>query len=79
MATLQIKRLPDDLHAELKRRAKAEHTTVSELATRMLRRELAFPSMSVWVAMVDAERPIRGRDLDVVAALDEARDEFDPR
>ncbi len=77
MATLQIKHLPDDLHAELRRRAGQEGTTLSEMATRMLRRQLALPSMSEWLATVRA-RPIRDVDIDVSAVLDEVRGDDDP-
>jgi plasmid stability protein len=40
MALLQIKNLPDDVHAALAARAKAEATTMSDLAAGMIAREL---------------------------------------
>lgn len=72
MATLQIKQLPDELHSALRARAQREGTTLSELVTRMLRRELALPSMTEWLATVQA-RPARGSDIDVAELLDEVR------
>jgi len=77
MATLQVKHLPDELHAQLRQRAAKEGTTLSELVTRMLRRELALPSMGEWLATVRA-RPIRAADVDVPELLDEVRAEHDP-
>lgn len=41
MATLQVKNLSDDRHAGLRARAEEEGTILSELVTRLLRRELA--------------------------------------
>jgi len=72
MATLQIKQLPDELHSALRERAQREGTTLSELVTRMLRRELALPSMTEWLASVQA-RPGRGTNIDVPELLDEVR------
>lgn len=77
MATLQVKNLPDDVHASLAARAAEQDVTMSELVTRMLRRELSRPTIEEWAARIssrdDAVRPI---DLDW--ALDEVRAEYDP-
>ena len=73
MANLQVKGLPDDLHEELRRRADADGTTLSELVTRMIRRELALPSIHDWLAEL-AARPVRDDDLDVESLMDEIRD-----
>ena len=72
MANLQVKGLPDDLHDELRRRAEADGTTMSDLVTRMIRRELAVPSLANWLAEL-ATRPARDGDLDVEALMDEIR------
>lgn len=77
MATLQIKQLPDELHAALRERARREGSTLTELVTRMLRRELALPSMTEWLATV-TERPLRGSDIDVEQLLYEVREDPDP-
>ena len=74
MATLQVKHLPDELHAALRERAQREGTTLSDLVTRMLRRELALPSMAEWLATLKAT-PRRDADVDVAALLDEVRAE----
>jgi antitoxin FitA len=73
MATLQVKNLPNDLHAQLRARADEEGTTLSELVTRLLRRELAVPSMRQWLAELETA-PEHG-ELDTVGAVDAAREE----
>lgn len=77
VATLQIKQLPDELHAALRERAQREGTTLSELVTRMLRRELALPSMTEWLAHLQA-RPSHGSDIDVAGLMGEVREDRDP-
>lgn len=74
VATIQVKNLPDDLHAALRRRAELEGTTLSDLITRMLRRELSRPSMAEWLSNADLA-PLDS-DVDVAGALDEVRGEW---
>lgn len=73
MATLQVKNLPDDLHAALKDRAGAEGMSLSEFVTVLLRRELALPSMAAWLRELRAA-PTH-ESVDVLGALDAVRDE----
>jgi antitoxin FitA len=73
VATLQVKNLPDALHARLRARAEEEGTTLSELVTRLLRRELAMPSMRHW--LTDLETAPEHGQLDTVRAVDAARDD----
>lgn len=71
-----MKNLPDDLHAALAARSKAQGVTMSEYVTRLLRRDLARPALEEWLeayGTVGERRPI-----DVVGALDAARVEYDP-
>ena len=72
VATLQVKNLPDELHARLRHRADEDGVTLSEYVTRLLRRDLDRPSMRQWLAE-RAGRPPRP-DVDVVSLLDEVRD-----
>jgi len=72
MAILQVKSLPDDLYAELQRRARDEGTTVSDFVTRMLRREFAKPSLADWLAEMPNTRLV-DEDVDVQAVMDEIR------
>jgi len=75
MPHLQVKNVPPDLHAALRRRAEAAGTTVSEYVTRVLRRDLALPSLDEWVAE-QSKRPWLDRDIDVAGVLDEVREDF---
>lgn len=71
MATLQVKNLPDDLHARLRQRAATEGVTLTDYVTRLLRRDLDRPSMREWLGAL-ADQPVRP-EVDVVAVLDEVR------
>lgn len=77
MANLQVKNIPDDVHAQLRARAAAEGRTLSELVATLLRREMALPSMSEWLVELDdvIERHPVHADIDVPALLDEVRGE----
>ena len=72
MAILQVKHVPDEVYDALKDRATHEHTTVSELVIRVLRRELSLPSMTSWLDEL-RQLPERTADIDVVSVLDEIR------
>ena len=72
MATLQVKHLPAELHDELKRRAARSGITMSELVTRMLRRELSLPTMADWLAELGTT-PVRDTDIDISALMDDVR------
>ncbi len=73
VANLQVRNLPDELHALLRQRAAEEGATLSEYVTRILRREATKPSLErfleEWRAL-----PTHA-DVDVAAALDVARAE----
>jgi plasmid stability protein len=71
MAALQVKDLPEELHAALRRRADEEGLTVSALVTRLLRKELALPSTGAWLDEM-RRRPGHAA-VDVTAALDAVR------
>lgn len=76
VSALQVKNLPDDLHAALVARARAQGVTMSEYVTRLLRRDLSRPTIEEWIA---GQGP-RGatRTIDVVGVLDQVRVEYDP-
>lgn len=78
MSTLQVKNLPEDLHAELVSRARAEHVTLSEFVTRTLRKELARPSLNSWVSSI-RDRGTTPRAIDSVAAVEAVRAEPEQR
>ena len=74
MANLQVKNVPEDLHAELRARAAREGTTLSELVTSLLRRELSLPSMAQWLDELETLEPFDVK-IDVPRLLDEVRGE----
>jgi len=76
MAALQVKNFPDDLHAKLRRRAAREGRSVSGYVLAILRDDLERPDWQEWFATLDTREPVVGftRE-DVIAAIDEARDE----
>lgn len=75
MATLQVKRVPDELYEAVRARASEEGITISELVLRVLRAEVEQPPLHLWLNELAArhEASGAGRDLDTVAALDEIR------
>ena len=75
MATLQVKRVPDELYEAVRARASEEGITISELVLRVLRAEVEQPPLHLWLNELTArhEASGAGRDLDTVAALDEIR------
>jgi len=78
MATLQVKRVPEDLHRALKDRAREYGVSMSDLVVQLLRRELALPSWSQWVAELESSLRDRARaEVDVEALMDEVRGEFE--
>lgn len=58
MANLQIKDLPDDLHEELRRRARMEGLTVRAYVERLIRTDQALPPRAEWFARVRARRRV---------------------
>lgn len=75
MATLQVKQLPDGLRDELRRRAHAEGTTMSELVIRILRVQLSLPSKGQWLADVEATRSGHPIEVDMESLMAGVREE----
>ncbi|MBD7918464.1 hypothetical protein H9657_09265 [Cellulomonas sp. Sa3CUA2] len=76
MATLQVKHLPEELHARLAERARRSGTTMSDYVTRLLERDLERPTVDEWLAAHPVPSP--HPRIDVVAALDTVRAEYAP-
>jgi plasmid stability protein len=78
MANLQIKNLPDHVHAELRRRARTEGLTVRAYVQRLIEADQALPSRAEWLGRVRARRPVEvGVPVADLVAAD--RDERTPR
>ncbi|MGI9119487.1 MAG: hypothetical protein ACR2G7_05095 [Acidimicrobiales bacterium] len=58
MGNLQIKDLPEEVHEELRRRARLEGMTVRSYVQRMIEADQALPPRSEWFARVRAQRPV---------------------
>lgn len=52
MVNVQVKRVPETLHAALKARARSRNISLNDLLLEMLDREMQRPSMHDWIARV---------------------------
>jgi plasmid stability protein len=75
MANLQVKNLPNDLHAKARARADAQHLTLSAYVARLIQRDVSEPSLDEWLAEVRKLR--RHDDIDIEKLMDEVRDEIE--
>jgi plasmid stability protein len=76
MATLHIRNLPEDVREGVVARSRRLGVTMSEYVTRVLRSDLAHPLFEDWAESVYTNAV--PREIDVIGALDAARDEYDP-
>ena len=58
VANLQIKDLPEDLHAELRRRARLEGVTLRAYVLGLIEADQQLPSRAEWLARVRSGRPV---------------------
>jgi hypothetical protein len=58
MATLQIKQVPEELHAELRRRAEGNRQTLRDYVLNVLEREVERPSIVDWLRDVRANEAV---------------------
>jgi len=58
VANLQIKALPDEVHEELRRRARFEGISVRDYVLRMIRDDLETPSKAEWAARMRSRSPL---------------------
>lgn len=73
MSAIQVKNLPESLHAELRRRAAEEGMTLSEYVLDVLRRDLTVPGQRQWLERLASRQPVGTTG--ALGALDEARGE----
>jgi hypothetical protein len=74
MATLQVKRVPDDLYAAARQRAESEGLSLSQYTLRLIERDLALPTLTEWLDELPRRRPI---DIDIEKLMDDVRAEFE--
>jgi len=72
---LQVRNLPDDVHEELRRRAKGAGMSLSEFVARELRRVAVTPTLEELFVRAEA----RGSRLSLTEATDIVRVERDAR
>ena len=58
MSNLQVKDVPDAVHAELRRRAQLSGRTIRDYMLDLIRRDLAAPSREEWLAAVRRLKPL---------------------
>jgi hypothetical protein len=73
MSAIQVKGVPEPLHAELRRRAEEEGMSLSEYVLDVLRRDLTVPGQRQWLERLGSREPVRTTG--VLDALDAARAE----
>jgi plasmid stability protein len=74
MGNLQIKNLPDDVHDELRRRAAEQGLSLRDYVVRLIRRDLAKPSVREWLTALD-ELPRTKLDRPVADYIRQDREE----
>jgi hypothetical protein len=58
VANLQIKDLPEDVHAELRRRARLEGVTVRSYVLGLIMKDQQLPSSAEWFMHIRSRRPV---------------------
>lgn len=73
MSNLQIKDLPEEIHEELRQRARLEGTTVRSYVLRLILEDQQLVPRQLWLARVRARRPVElGRPVSELIAEDRA-------
>jgi hypothetical protein len=77
---IQLKGISDEVHAELRRRARAEGVTIRDYVLRLIERDQARPSKQEWVRRVQQLTPRPVGTIEDLRADREGRDrELDDR
>lgn len=77
MSAIQIKRVPDDLHQALRKRADKQGVTLSDYVLALLRRDLERPTLDEWFKGVEQRAAVDLREIDVVEIIRAGREERD--
>ncbi|MBA3621516.1 MAG: hypothetical protein H0W51_04235 [Euzebyales bacterium] len=76
MGHLQVKNVPEDLHAELRRRARLEGETVRDYVLELIERDQRLPTKREWLERVRRRETVR-LDRPVAELIAEDREERD--
>jgi len=60
VSALQIKDIPEPLHAELRRRSAARNQTMRDYVLELIRRDQALPAPEDWLAGLEGLTPVPG-------------------
>jgi antitoxin FitA len=78
VSAIQIKKVPPELHARLRERARRDGRSLSEYALEVLERDLAMPTTREWLERLRQDEPVRGLTTeDIVNSIHEGRAERD--
>ncbi len=77
MASLQIKNVPDDLLAEVKRRAAQRHLTLRDYLLELIALDQRAPTLDDWLATLEGRPVVDLRPTATRDAIDGARDDRD--
>jgi plasmid stability protein len=78
MSAIQVKNVPDELHARLRVRARAEGRSIGDYVLYVLERDLALPTTREWLERLKEDEPVTGvSSEDILTALYEGRAERD--
>ncbi len=73
MGAIQVKNVPEDLHAAVRGRAAEEGMSVGEYVLGVVRRDLALPTQRGWLTDLASREAAEG--IDAASALSDSRTE----
>jgi hypothetical protein len=77
MANLQIKNMPEEMHEELRRRAKLRHVTVRDYVLDLIARDQKMTTMREWLEGIARLDPIDIGDVTAAELIAKGRAERD--
>jgi plasmid stability protein len=75
MGAIQVKDVPEELHAALRRRAIQEGMSLADYVLDLIRRDLGLPSRREWLERLATREPVDISREEILEALDDARAE----
>jgi hypothetical protein len=77
MGAIQVKQVPDDVHAAARERAAAQGRSLGEYVLELIRRDLAAPAADVWWDDITGGPALVGPGFDGARAVADARAEHE--
>jgi hypothetical protein len=77
MSNIQVKNVPEKLHAELRRRADEKGLTIRDYVLMLIEKDQRIPTKLQWLAELDAMRPEKLGRTSGVEAIRGAREEYE--